>query len=94
MARDGFWCPPALGELKINTDGSSRGNPGYAGVGGVGRDNLGVVVFFFSMYYGLQTNNLMEASAILMAIEHAVGLRWRKIVCESDSQVVIDMLHK
>ena len=85
VARDGFWCPPALGELKINTDGSSRGNPGHAGVGGIGRDSLGVVVFFFSMYRGLHTNNLMEASAILMAIERAVGLGWRRVFYEFDS---------
>lgn len=85
VACDGFWCLPTLGELKINTDGSSRGNPGHVGVGGVGRDSLGVVVFFFSMYRGLQTNNLMEASVILMAKERAVGLGWWQIVCESDS---------
>ena len=35
----GHWSPPEAGTLKINTDGSSRGNPGPAGIGGVGRDS-------------------------------------------------------
>lgn len=30
---------PPLGVFKINTDGSSRGNPGHAGIGGVGCDS-------------------------------------------------------
>jgi ribonuclease HI len=92
--RAGNWCPPALGELKINTDGSSKGNPGHAGVGGIGRDSAGVVVFFFSIYRGRHTNNLMEATAILLALERACALGWRRIVCESDSQVVIDLLNR
>ncbi|XP_057856267.1 uncharacterized protein LOC131065696 [Cryptomeria japonica] len=41
--RDGRWMPPPVGVLKINTDGSSRGNPSHAGVGGIGRGNDGGV---------------------------------------------------
>ena len=71
--------------LKINTDGSSRGNPGQAGVGGVGRDTNGNVIFMFSIHKGVHSNNVMEALAIKVAMMQACSLGWRKIVCELDS---------
>ena len=61
MNWEGHWTPPLYGALKINTDGSSRGNPGLAGIGGVVRCSFGDVQFFFSVHKGIYTNNLMEA---------------------------------
>ncbi|XP_057832730.2 uncharacterized protein LOC131043536 [Cryptomeria japonica] len=75
-------------------DGSSRGNPGHAGIGGVGRDSSTVVQFILSVYMGLHTNNLMEAQAILLALEYASKLGWRRIICEFDSQVVVNLLNR
>ncbi|XP_059076968.1 uncharacterized protein LOC131876166 [Cryptomeria japonica] len=94
VQRSGFWQPPPIGVLKINTDGSSRGNLGPAGIGGIGRDYLGSVVFLFSIYEGVHTINLMEGLAILCALEKAYDLGWRRVVCESDSQVLINLLIK
>jgi len=51
--------PPLQDILKINTDGSSKGNSGLAGVSGVGRDSKVDIQFVFSIYKGLQTKNLM-----------------------------------
>ena len=67
--RDGHWTPPPCGVLKINTDGSSRGNPGPASIGGVVHCSSGDVKFFFSFHKGAYTNNLMEAQAILYVVE-------------------------
>ena len=50
VSREGRWRPPPDAILKINTDGSSRGNPGQAGVGGIGRDMDGNVIFIFSIH--------------------------------------------
>ena len=47
IQRMGKWLPPPTGFLKINTDGSSRGNLGSARIGGIGRDSSGSVVFIF-----------------------------------------------
>ena len=47
IQRMGKWIPPPTGFLKINIDGSSRGNPGSAGIGRIGRDSSGSVVFYF-----------------------------------------------
>lgn len=41
--REGRWSPPPHGVLKINTDGSSRGNPGHVGIGGIRQDSSGEV---------------------------------------------------
>lgn len=63
---------PLVGILKINTDGSSRGNPRHAGIGGIGRGDDGCAVFFFSIYIGQHSNNLMEALAIKIVMSGAV----------------------
>ena len=47
----------------------------------------------FSIYKGNQTNNLMEALAILVAVEQCCQRGWKRIICESDSQVVVNLLH-
>lgn len=86
----GKWQLPPNGVLKINTDRSSRGNPGSAGISGIGRDSLGSVIFVFSIYDGIQTINLVEGLAAALEKAHALG--WRRIVCESDSQVLINLL--
>lgn len=91
--RVGRWQLPPQGILKINTDGSSRGNPGLAGIGGIGKDAMGSVIFIFSLYEGIQTINLVEGLAILAALEKALALGWRYLVCESDSQVLINLIN-
>ncbi|XP_057844458.2 uncharacterized protein LOC131053828 [Cryptomeria japonica] len=73
-------------------EGSSRGNPGPARIGGVGRSNDNKVVFFFSAFKGVHSNNLMETLEILYAIEKRYAPGWRRIDYESDSQIIIDML--
>jgi hypothetical protein len=88
--RDGHWTPH--GVLKINTDGFSQGNPGPAGIGGVARCSSSEVKLFFLVYKGYHTNNLMEAQAILYVVEQCCLRGWRKIICEFDSQVVVNLL--
>ena len=80
--------------MKINTDGYSRDNPGRASISGIGRDALGSVIFIFSIYDGIQTINLEEGLAILVALEKAYALGWRNFSCESDSQVLINLINE
>ena len=83
--RNGKWQLPPYSIWKINTDGSSKGNPGPTGTGGIGRDSLGLVIFLFSIYEGIQTINLVEGLAILVTLDRAHALGWQRVVCESDS---------
>lgn len=92
VLRMGRWLPPPAGFLKINTDGSSRGNPSPARIGRIGRDSSGSVVFIFSANKEVQTVNRMEGLAILYALKRAYALGWRKVICESDSQVLVNLL--
>ena len=62
-------------------------------MGGVGRDTDGNVIFMFSIHKGVHSNNVMEALAIKVAMMRAFSLEWRKIVCESYSQIVVDMIN-
>ncbi len=48
----------------------------------------------FSIFKGHHTNNLMEAIAILYALKTACDLGWRRLIYESDSQVVIHLLNQ
>ena len=61
--------------------------------GVVGRDTDGNVIFMFSIHKGVHSNNVMEALAIKVAMMRACSLGWRKTVCESDSQIVVDMIN-
>jgi hypothetical protein len=88
VCRVGRWRPPPMDILKINSDGSSRGNPGQAGVGGIGRDSDGNIIFMFFVYKGVHSNNVMGALAIKISIERGFSLGWRKMVCESDSTTI------
>ena len=80
------------GVLKINIDGSSRGNLGLTSIGGAGRDVMGSVVFIFSVNKGVQTVNRMEGLAILYALKRAYALGWHKVICEADSQVLVNLI--
>ena len=56
--------------LNFNVDGSLRGNPGSAGIGGVLRDRLGKIMGLFSLHSGY----LDAISAKVLAIRHLAGL--------------------
>ncbi|XP_057853212.1 uncharacterized protein LOC131063424 [Cryptomeria japonica] len=90
--RDGHWTLPLCNVLKINIDGSSCGNLGPAGIGGVGRDNNGAMQFFFSMETGFETNNPMAARALLFALQQALELQWNHVICELDSMILVSLL--
>ena len=75
--RSEAWIPPLNSDLKFNVDGSSLGNPGPAGIGGVLRDSMRKVLCMFSFFVGSQDSN----SAELMAIHKAVVLYCSSPAC-------------
>ncbi|KAK2635468.1 hypothetical protein Ddye_030260 [Dipteronia dyeriana] len=64
------WIPSMVGAFKFNVDGSARGNPGLADIGGVLRDSYGNVLCLFLLSVGITDST----SAELLAIEKAVEL--------------------
>ena len=77
--------------LKILTDGSSRGNPGPGG--------YGIVMIYknkrkeISQGYKLTTNNRMELTAVIKALE-SVKNEKIKIKIFSDSKYVVESIEK
>jgi hypothetical protein len=54
------WTLPQTGFLKLNFDGTSKGNPGKVGAGGVIKDSGRKIIFLYSTSIGNTTNNAME----------------------------------
>lgn len=59
-------------EVKIYTDGGSRGNPGISGFGMIVVDKNNKTIFEFEKYIGIKTNNEAEYEGLLY------GLNWLK----------------
>jgi|TARA_B110000438_G_scaffold302790_1_gene361643 ribonuclease HI len=77
--------------LKIYTDGSSRGNPGPGG--------YGIVMLYkgnrkeLSQGYKLTTNNRMELTAVIKALQ-AIKNNNIEIIIYSDSKYVVESIEK
>ncbi|KAI3453546.1 hypothetical protein Pfo_010209 [Paulownia fortunei] len=60
------WHKPALGSFKLNTDGSSKGNPGQSGVGGILGDCQGNPLVAFQDFIGTASNKETENNLATM----------------------------
>lgn len=76
----------STGEIKIYTDGSSRGNPGRGGYGVVLLWNK--IKKELSQGYRLTTNNRMELMAVIAALE-ALKKNNLNVIIYSDSSYVV-----
>jgi ribonuclease HI len=92
VTRQVRWNPPPEDFIKINVDGSTFGNPGNAGFGGLLRNNRGNWIHGFSGSCGRATNLLAELSAIWKGLQLAWDLGYRSIIMESDSQAALDLI--
>ncbi|KAL0454967.1 UNVERIFIED_CONTAM: putative ribonuclease H protein [Sesamum latifolium] len=63
------WRKPQEGWFKLNTDGTSKGNPGISDAGGIPRDHLGRVIFAFQEPLGDTTNTKAELQAIYRGLQ-------------------------
>ena len=88
------WIKPLCGWIKLNCDGSCRGNPGNSGGGGIIRDCDGMAKAAFSSHFGNGTNNSAELKAILEGIRLCKRLLYFNVIIESDSRIVVDWLRK
>jgi ribonuclease HI len=77
----------------VMVDGAARGNPGPAGCGAVIYDENGVVVKQLSRYLGHATNNVAEYEGLLMGLEALLQLGRKRIVVQSDSELLVQQLN-
>eukprot|EP00268_Persea_americana_P034085 TRINITY_DN3370_c1_g2_i3.p1 TRINITY_DN3370_c1_g2~~TRINITY_DN3370_c1_g2_i3.p1 ORF type:complete len:167 (+),score=20.75 TRINITY_DN3370_c1_g2_i3:1551-2051(+) len=79
------WCPPPLGALKLNFDGSALGNPGPAGVGGVIRNEEGYTILSYSGPTRICSINKAELLALKIGLRKAINLHPHRLLVEGDS---------
>ncbi|KAF5449942.1 hypothetical protein F2P56_030338 [Juglans regia] len=83
------WHKPPSGWFKLNTDGSSLGNPGASGIGGVIRNDQGRLMQAFASPIGPGTNNKVELLALLTGLRLCKSLHILNVIVEVDSLVII-----
>ncbi|XP_040994289.1 uncharacterized protein LOC121240828 [Juglans microcarpa x Juglans regia] len=83
------WEKPPVGWLKLNVDGSCRGNPGSCGGGGIIRDSYRNMKAAFSKKLELGTNNGVELRAITSGVRHSKEMGYQNICIESDLELVV-----
>ncbi|GLJ44608.1 hypothetical protein SUGI_0937570 [Cryptomeria japonica] len=88
------WFPPLAGNLKVNFDGASQGNPGKLGYGAIIRDELGNFVGANFGPLGINTNNLAELLGLLAGLEWCVDRGFHDIEVEGDSQIILNGITK
>ncbi|XP_059277795.1 uncharacterized protein LOC132031972 [Lycium ferocissimum] len=84
------WIPPPPSFIKLNSDGSCRGE--LCGGGGVIRNDKGKLIQAYSMNLGKGTSNCAEAKALQHGTEWCISEGWRKIIVESDSLLVVQAI--
>ncbi|KAF7814237.1 putative ribonuclease H protein At1g65750 family [Senna tora] len=96
-SKDSFlvsWVKPSNGMIKLNTDGSSLGNPGPAGFGGIFRNEDGRWMGGFSGYIGTQTNMFAELTAIKQGLSLAVNKGFLRLLVETDCLEALNLISK
>ena len=74
-------------------DGSSRGNPGLAGFGGLARGEDGRWIFSFYGSIGFAGNLLPELIAIYQGLRLAWDHGFKCVLCKSDSLEAIRLIY-
>ncbi|GKV17453.1 hypothetical protein SLEP1_g27964 [Rubroshorea leprosula] len=86
------WDPPPPGWLKLNTNGSTVGNPNNASCGGLFKDYPGHWVISFTSNIGLTTALVVELYAIRDGLNIVVSHHFHSVIVEIDCQVAYLLL--
>ncbi len=81
-----------MDEIRIYTDGGSRGNPGPAAIGVVITDSHGRVIESFGEAIGFATNNEAEYRAVVKGLEAASKHTKGEVILTTDSVLVSSQL--
>ena len=86
------WLPPSEHWFKLNSDGSSLGNPGKAGGGGIICNHHGEWVCGYARAIGHTTSVAVELWALRDGINLCVELNLPNVLIELDAKLVVDLL--
>jgi ribonuclease HI len=79
-------------DLTIHIDGGARGNPGEAGFGVHVVDAGGAPQAALFGYLGIQTNNVAEYAALVVALRYAAGNHAGSVLIRSDSELLVKQM--
>lgn len=79
-------------EVKLYTDGGSRGNPGPSATGYVIMDMDNNILYSTGIYLGITTNNQAEYQAVLQGLRQARQLGARVVHVYMDSLLVVNQM--
>jgi len=88
------WLPPSSNWVKLNSGGSSMGNTGLAGGGGLIRNERGEWLKGYARAIGITTSVVAELWALRDGIRLCSALKLPAIIVELDSKLVVDLLNK
>jgi ribonuclease HI len=86
------WHPDETLATILNVDGSSLGNPGPSGFGGVLRHSNGDWIFGFAGTVGISSVLHVELLAIYYGFKVAWDQGYRNIICYSDSTLSLQLI--
>ncbi|KAL7265055.1 hypothetical protein ACSBR1_002914 [Camellia fascicularis] len=86
------WCPPFVSKLKMNTDGSTKGDPGEGGFGGLIRDERGIWLIGYYGKLDVCTSLEVELWAIYRGLTIAFEKGYKDLTIETDSLSAIELL--
>lgn len=86
------WPAPSLNQVALNVDGSSYGNPGRAGFGGLMRDHNGKWLIGFSGHVDFADSLEVELLAILHGLRIAWDIGATDVSCRSDCTKALSLI--
>ncbi|XP_059066468.1 uncharacterized protein LOC131857768 [Cryptomeria japonica] len=89
-----IWSPPKPGWIKLNFDGTSRGNSGPSGIGYVIRDHTGPTLRKMAKLIPLDTNNIEEFKALQFKLRDCINHGFNNILVEGDSEIAINAIKR
>ncbi|KAJ1385496.1 Ribonuclease H domain [Sesbania bispinosa] len=90
--RRSLWHCPSEGEVALNVDGSSLGNPCLAGFGGLVRDHKGEWILGFMGGVGMSDILQVELLAILHGLRLVWNCGYRRVRCFTDSMLALKLI--
>jgi ribonuclease HI len=84
--------PPRAKQVKLFSDGGSRGNPGPSASGFVLLDMNDKILVDQGVYLGVTTNNQAEYTALKLGLEAALKLGASEVDCYLDSLLVVNQM--
>ncbi len=81
-------------EIKVFTDGASRGNPGKAGIGIVIKDASDKILMTYKEFLGEESNNSAEYKALIKSIDILKSLEQNFSLIQffSDSELIVKQI--